>query len=249
MRVLVIQHDHVSPPGPVGERFEQRGYEVVPHTVVAADRFHSPWVEPSFPDFVDFDAVVTLGAPWSTYDATLVDAWVGVELEQLRRADSAGVPVLGICFGGQLLATAFGGAVHPCPFPEVGWTPVRSVQEEVVASGPWFHWHYDHWTVPPGAREIARSTVASQAFALRRNLAVQFHPELTSATLAGWLANGATTKALEHGYDPLDLVRRTRAWDAAARRRAHDLVDGFLDHVAGPAPAVAHGCATMARAR
>ena len=61
---------------------------------------------------------------------------------------------------------------------------------------------------PARAREVARNAAASQAFVLRRNLAVQFHPELTSSMLAGWLGNGGAGKAAAAGLDPDTLARR-----------------------------------------
>ncbi|WP_243060129.1 type 1 glutamine amidotransferase [Nocardioides sp. SR21] len=235
MRVLVIQHDHSSPIGPVGERFNDHGYDVVTHAVVAEEHFESPGVTTDFPDFTSFDAVVPMGAPWSTYDTATIGSWVVPELEGLRAADAAGVPVLGICFGGQLLAEAHGGSVRLTDRPEVGWYDVASSDPDLVPAGPWFEWHYDAWTLPPGATEIARNANASQAFALRRNLAVQFHPELTSAMLTGWLAYGGDAKARDFGLDPVTLLARTRAVDDRSRSRAHALVDGFLARVVSAA--------------
>ena len=68
---------------------------------------------------------------------------------------------------------------------------------------------------------------------LRRNLAVQFHPELTSSMLAGWLGNGGSGQ----GYGVRTRHRTPCSpppapTEAEARVRAHRLVDGFLDHVA-----------------
>ena len=87
--------------------------------------------------------------------------------------------------------------------------------------------------MPPGAREVARNAVASQAFVLRRNLAVQFHPELTAAGLQGWLENGGRAGAIADGQDPDILYQHTLAEGEDAARRAHDLVDAFIDQVAG----------------
>ncbi len=238
MRVLVIAHDHVSPSGPVGERFDDHGYEVVVHDVVPEESFLSPGVSTEFPEFTDFDAVVSLGAPWSTYDLETIGAWVEPELDQLRAADAAGVPVLGICFGGQLLATAHGGSVRRSAHPEVGWYDVNSDEPDIIPPGPWFQWHYDNWTLPAGAREIARNDNASQAFVLRRNLAVQFHPELVGSTLKGWLDNGGETEARAFGHDTEALLATTLAADPRSRERAHSLVDGFLTRVATTSQAV-----------
>ncbi|WP_100415030.1 type 1 glutamine amidotransferase [Mumia flava] len=247
MQVLVIAHDHVSPAGHVGQRLEQLGVDLDVHQVVPAERFASPDVEPRFPDPTDYDAVVVLGSPWSVYDRASVGSWVVDELAQLRRADAAGVPVLGICFGGQLLAEAHGGTVAASSSPEIGWTEVTSTDPRIVADGPWFQWHFDAWTVPPGAVEIARNAAASQAFVLRRNLAVQFHPELDGAVLAGWLASGDAEAARARGIDPDRLVRETAAAEERSRARAHALVDGFLAHVAGLDPVADPGVTGLPR--
>jgi GMP synthase-like glutamine amidotransferase len=228
VRLLVIAHDHVSPTGPVGERFVEHGYDVDTHLVVDEAHHHAPTVTTAFPDPTAYDAVVAMGAPWSTYDDALVGSWVDPELDLLRAADAAGVPVLGICFGGQLLATAHGGSVARSSTPEIGWTEVASDVPATVPSGPWFEWHYDTWTLPPGALELARNAAASQAFTLRANLAVQFHPELTSVMLEGWLANGGAAAATAYGHDLDVLLAETRGADERSRARAHALVDGFL---------------------
>lgn len=235
MRALVVAHDHVSPAGPVAERLECRGYSLEHHLVVPAGRFHAPGVEPRFPDFATYDAVVLLGAPWSAYDAT-IGSWVQAELEQVRAADAAGVPVLGICFGAHLLARAHGGSVQKAETCEIGWTEVTSDDDGLVASGRWFEWHFDRWTMPVSARPIARSANAPQAFALRRSLAVQFHPELTEASLRGWLENGGYAHVRAAGVDPADLIAGTAALADANRLRAHRLVDAFLDKIATAAP-------------
>ena len=116
-RLLQIAHDHLSPAGAVADRFVERGYDITELLVVPVERFDDPGVEFDFPDPTGFDAVMLLGAPWSAYDDAIA-SWVEPELELLRDADRAGVPVLGICFGGQLLAAAHGGRVHASDAPE-----------------------------------------------------------------------------------------------------------------------------------
>src|SRR5262245_50600371 len=125
MRVLFVQHDHVSPVGAVGEAFAGRGYDVEEFGVVPAARLTSPDVDADFPDPTRYDAIVPMGAPWSVYDHGAIGSWLAAELAMLRRADEHGVPVLGICFGGQALAAALGGRVERAPAPELGWTVVQ----------------------------------------------------------------------------------------------------------------------------
>jgi GMP synthase-like glutamine amidotransferase len=229
MRALLIQHDHLCLPGFVGERLGERGYSIEAHQVVPEDRFHSPAVDTEFPDPADFDVVVALGAAWSAYDDTL-HSWLLPELQLLRDAHRAQVLVLGVCFGGQLLAAAHGGSVALAAQPEIGWYDVQS-DDDLVPGGRWFQWHYDRWQLPPGATELARNPAASQAFVLRRNLALQFHPELTAASLAGWLGNGGAAEAAARGIDVAELLARTERLEAGAADRAFALVDGFLGRI------------------
>lgn len=235
MRALFVQHDHVSPVGPIGERLVERGYTVEELLVVPEDRFHAPAVEADFPDPTSYDVIVPMGAPWSVYDLATIGPWVEPELALLRTAVASGVPVLGICFGGQALAAALGGGVVPADDVEIGWTEVQTDDPGLVESGPWFEWHHDRWVAPPGARVLARTGAAEQAFVVGRSLAVQFHPELTPTMLRGWLDNGGATYLEAHGVDSEQLLTRTDAEAPDAHRRAHRLVDRFLDQVAAAA--------------
>lgn len=229
---LVIAHDHLSSPALLTAGLEAAGFELTVHLVVTPDRFASPDVRSSFPELAGFDLIVALGAPWSVYDIARIGTWVTTEQQYLSAADRAGVPVLGVCFGGQLLAQAHGGTVTRSDDPEIGWTQVLTDAPELVESGPWFQWHFDRWELPDGARELARNERASQAFTLRRNLAVQFHPELDEKTLIGWLDNGGVDSARANGVDPDELVAATVANEPAAAERADRLVRRFLDQIA-----------------
>jgi GMP synthase-like glutamine amidotransferase len=235
MKALVIQHDHVSPLGPIGEQLTARGYDLQTCGVVPSDRFDEPNVEWKAPSMLDFDLVVLMGSPWAVYDHDRIGAWVKTELDELRRADLAGQPELGICLGGQALAADHGGTVVQAPEPELGWTRFHG-DGDLIPDGPWFELHFDRWTPPPGATQLAQTARAPQAFLLRRNLAVQFHPELTSASLQDWLDAGAATLFENRGIRVASLVDETRKNEADARVRAHRLIDGFVDRVAnGPA--------------
>ena len=114
-----------------------------------------------------------------------------------------------------------------------GTTPLAfSVSLGALPAGPWFEWHFDRWELPPAARELARNDAASQAFVLRRNLAVQFHPEIDADGVQAWIDNGGRAELLERGIDPADLVASVRATETDAAARAAVLVDLFLDRVA-----------------
>lgn len=231
-RVLVIQHDHCSPPGAVGERFDERGYDAQLFQIVDEAHFETPGVTVDFPNVDDFDALVVMGSYWSAWDDELIGSWLKPEMALLKKADELGIPVLGICFGGQLLARTHGGSVARAPDPEIGFVEVPSDREELAPGGRWFAWHYDRWQLPPDAHEFMRNDMASQGFTLRRNMAVQFHPELSSAMLTGWVDNGGREALEGLGQDADALIAETAQWDETGYKRARQLVDGFLDNIA-----------------
>lgn len=228
MRALFVQHDHVSPTGPVSQRLCERGFEVDEIIVVDESNFATPNVAFEFPDARDYDLLVPMGAPWGAWDDAGIGNWLLPEIAWLADALARDTPVLGICFGGQLMSRALGGTVTRAPKPEIGWIPIHTDDAALVAPGPWFQFHYDRWTVPSSATEIARNSVASQAFTAGRSLALQFHPELTGSALEGWLREGGADEVEADGQDPDALLAHTRAEEPAALDRTRDLVDAFL---------------------
>lgn len=183
-RVLVVGHDHVAGLGHVGEGLEQRGWTLEWFTVVPQERFTEPDVEVRFPDPRTWDLVITLGAPWPRRD---ISTWWPAEVDFLREARASGVPVLGICFGAQLLAEARGGATVGLETPKVGWFEIEPMIDGVPA-GPWFHWNGDQLVPPPGATVLARTSDGCAAFAVEGAVGLQFHPEMTEPLLRRWLS-------------------------------------------------------------
>lgn len=231
-RLLFIEHDHVSPTGPLGERFIDHGYEISSIAVVPVEKFNEPNVTISWPDFTDFDVVVPLGSPWGVWEDERIGNWLLPELERVREAHDAGVPILGVCFGGQLMARALGGRVERATRPEVGWFEIASDSPH-IPTGPWFQYHWDRWYTPSVGKEIARTPVGPQAFIARRTLALQFHPEINLEILDLWLAmDGGCAEVESVGLDPQVLREQTKAIQNEARVRTHALVDYFLRDIA-----------------
>jgi GMP synthase-like glutamine amidotransferase len=234
MRALFIQHDHISPLGPVGDRLAEHGFEIETQMVVSEENFETPNVAFEFPNIDNYDLIVPLGAPWGAWDDACIGNWLQPELAWIKNAVLSNKPVLGICFGGQLIARALGGSVARSPKPEIGWTYIHSDDHSMVSNGPWFQFHYDRWSLPEGMgiKEIARNPVSSQAYVVNKTLGLQFHPELDSTALAGWLKWGGTEEVSKDGQDPAVMMKQTIAEDDAARQRTYALVDNFLQKVA-----------------
>ncbi|UDY37756.1 type 1 glutamine amidotransferase [Dermatobacter hominis] len=226
MRVLFVHHDANSGDGHVGRAFSALGADVVVHQVCTGPG--SPVGSPDLPDPTAFDRVVLFGSRWSVDDPAVAH-WVEPELEMLRSADRAGVPVMGLCFGGQILATALGGSVGRTAHPEVGWCRVDVAPEGEAAGiepGPWLQWHFDAFTVPPGATELARSIAGPQAFAAGPHLGLQFHPEADRAVLEGWIVDDLD-QLVDAGHDAASLMDEADAHHVDAAERAARLVRRF----------------------
>ena len=231
-RLLFIEHDHVSPTGPLGERFSDHGYELSSIKVVPESRFTEPNVVIEWPEFTDFDIVVPLGSPWGVWEDSRIGNWLLPELTLARKAHDAGVPIMGICFGGQLMARALGGSVARATQAEVGWIEIESDSPNIPA-GPWFQYHWDRWYTPQIGQEFARTKVGPQAFTARRTLALQFHPEINLEILDLWLAmEGGCAEVESVGINPDFLREQTKQVEKSARLRTHALVDYFLRDVA-----------------
>ncbi len=231
-KVLFIYNDPTAPAALLGETFTELGFAVSTFETVPADRVDEPTFDVTLPDPTHYDIIVPLGARWSVYDERLEQSWLHSEIEMVQQGLAAGVGVLGVCFGGQLLASALGGSVQRSNAPEIGWHDVDSTDPDLIPSGPWFQWHFDRWTLPPRATEIARNDRASQAFVHGRAMAVQFHPELDNELLESWIADDTDGAALELGLSHDDLRERTAVELDDAARRLRLLVRGFLDNVA-----------------
>ena len=229
MKTLVVEHDPLSTPERVGAYLEKRGAKLEPFVVVGD--IADPAVTATFPDD-PYDLVVLMGSPWSVYEER-VQGWLGPELDFVRTRLAAGVPMLGICFGAQTMSAALGGEVKHAAMPEYGWTEVGSATKQ-IEQGPWFQFHHDEFTVPPGAVELARNESGVQAFRAGRGLAVQFHPEMTADLLASWCrVEGGVEELVEAGRDPDDLIEESRLRESESQPGLERLLDWFVDEVAG----------------
>ena len=225
-RALVIEHDESGPAAGVGERLAERGYQLDVFRVL--DDQTDPVCTKAYPDATSYDVLVVTGSPWSVTDTDSIGSWIGREIEMVRTAHDAGVAVLGLCFGGQVLSTALGGEVRRVDTPEFGWHEVDTDLPDAIAPGPWFEWHYDGFTVPDGATEIARTAVSPQTFRIGRSVGTQFHPEITAEIVNLWISmDGRALRA--HGVDPAVMAARTADEVVANRARSDVLVDWFLD--------------------
>jgi GMP synthase-like glutamine amidotransferase len=214
--VLIRQHGATGPPAILGEWLRDRNLPAV---------IHPAYLGIPAPNPSDFSFVASLGSANSPNDTHKRE--VEDELRLLERAVEQNVPVLGLCFGGQALATVLGGSVEAAGRPELGWHTVTTRDPEQVPAGPWLQWHYDRFTVPEPAEELATSAVGSQAFRVGPYLGVQFHPESRIEQVAIWAHKDSERLARNGVRDGLALLDAGRANQDTAVASAYKLFDSF----------------------
>lgn len=215
---LILMHEDAAPPALFAEWCERRG---IPYVVKRV------WEDGTPPDPTGFPWICSLGSEYTPGKAG-APGWVDREVEFLRSALAADVPILGLCFGGQALAAAAGATVAPAEPAEVGWFEIESDAPAEIPTGPWLYFHYDQFELPDGATELARSPAGTAAFRLGSSLGLQFHPESTPAIADRWVA-GESDAVEAIGVSPEDVTEAGARSGRAAATAAEKLFDRWWD--------------------
>nr|MCW2727556.1 hypothetical protein [Aeromicrobium sp.] len=146
-----------------------------------------------------------------------------------RGSLAAGTPVMGICYGTQVLARALGGTSWRADRPELGWGRVDTTDDVLCPEGPWGQMHSDVFAPGPTTKVIGTSwrgpqCIIDDSFGARA-IGWQFHPEVTPTTYARWVMEGYYG---DTGADAKDLIRQANAHAPKARNLAHALTDSAL---------------------
>jgi GMP synthase (glutamine-hydrolysing) len=162
------------------------------------------------PELADVAGLIILGGPLSVYQSDRYP-FLRSETDLIRRAIELGMPVLGICLGSQLLATALGAKVQAAKAPEIGWLPIRlepaanadRLFRDLPASFVTCVWHGDVFDLPPGAISIARSEMTPcQAYRYGSNVhGSLFHLEMKPVMVAGCVS-AFEPRLRQAGIDP-----------------------------------------------
>lgn len=226
---LAIRHIHFETLGTFDRELAGAGYAL---HYVDVGKTNIAIVDP-----LKADLLVVLGGPIGVYE-TDAYPFLETELALVRARLDAGLPIIGICLGAQLIAAALGAKVAPSGVKEIGFAPVDLTEAgkrgplRHLAGVPVLHWHGDAFELPEGATLLATTSVANQAFSMVANvLALQFHPEAdTSNDLEAWLIGHAAELA-GAGIDPRRIRAEARTHGLALRKAGRAAFAEWLDQL------------------
>jgi GMP synthase (glutamine-hydrolysing) len=226
--ILIVLHRDNSAPGRIGHALTERGYPL---------DIRRPCLGDPLPEtMAEHAGAIIFGGPMSANDADdfvrRETDWIAVTLKEEK-------PFLGICLGAQMLARHLGSRVYPHAdgHAEIGYYPIRPTEIGRAVCDPWpeqvYQWHREGFDLPAGAELLAEGdTFPVQAFRIGSAYALQFHPEVTHATICRWTVRGhertllpGAKRRAEHFADRAVYDPAGRAWLAA-----------FLNHWLGQIP-------------
>ena len=230
MRIHFIQHVHFETPGYLLEWATAQQHSI---------SFTKIYESVAFPAADAMDLLVVMGGPMGVYEEDKYP-WLKEEKAFIRSVIAAGVKVLGICLGSQLIAEVAGAKVYPNTEKEIGWWPLQKVINEktlpLTESLPdefiTFHWHGDTFDLPPGAVHLFATQVCpNQGFLLNEQVAgLQFHLEATPALVQQMVAHGqhelVEASYIQTGTQMQELSAR---YAAGQQKMLETFIKGFLD--------------------
>ena len=192
--IAILQHDPLQRPGYLLEFLDELA---IPARVVRPCEGDDIPRSSRF-----FSGMVSLGSDASVNDSA---SWIERELRLVGDAIACDIPVLGHCFGGQLMARALGATVQKNAFADIGWSNLRLTPAGrrifgEVAQVHAFNWHYESFAIPQLAtRTLFGEHCLNKGFVFGKHLAFQGHLEVTEDIVRGWCTAHRGELAKAHG--------------------------------------------------
>jgi GMP synthase (glutamine-hydrolysing) len=226
-RLLILQNERADPAGYLGELLQEKSlaYDVCK---VGEEALPAP---------ASYAAIIALGGSQHLYERAKYP-YFRAEEALIRQIVQQNIPFLGVCLGGQLLASSLAGAVKRHSEVEIGFYNIpltaEGMSDPLYAGFPGyhttFHWHEDTFELPEGSILLASNGITTnQAFRYgQRAYGIQYHIELTPAILHDWMSHFDTQDdALDQAL--VDTIMRD-SQRQFAQYRAHTrlMLENFL---------------------
>ena len=200
-KVTVLQHEPFEKLGIIADALRSAG--------VSYEYIRTFEGQPAPRHMTGVDGLIVMGGSMGVYE----HHWYPFLLDEIKLIETAieeGKPVLGVCLGSQMLATALGARVTKAARKEIGWYPIRlepdSAGDRLFGGAPSsfiaYHWHGDIFDLPGGARWLASSDLTEhQAFRCGTNAyGLLFHMEATHRIVED-MVNGFADELREEQVD------------------------------------------------
>ncbi|TNF47848.1 type 1 glutamine amidotransferase [bacterium] len=228
--VVVLRHVPYEGPGLIEDMLEGRG---LPYRIIDVFEEGVPL------GAAGFTGIISMGGPMSVNDGT---EEIEREKRLLLEAMDRNIPILGVCLGAQVIASAMGAIVYDGDDPEVGWGEVTLTESglaDPLMAGvdhvlPVLHWHGETFDLPEGAVNLAYSEkFENQAFrAGSRTYGLQFHLEINEEMVREWVERGIEDKS-GIVFEPEPIIDGVKPCLDKVRFCGALIIGRFLDLVAG----------------
>ncbi|MFW2372762.1 MAG: type 1 glutamine amidotransferase [Gammaproteobacteria bacterium] len=206
--ILIACHARCEPPGYLCSYFDSRQ---VPYKKIHVDEQTLSAIKLS-----DLSGLILMGGPHSVNDD---HPWIVQELELIQQAVADDIPLMGVCFGAQMISKALGGQVSEAPAMETGWHHIlldrkrlpEGLANKLPDSFEVFQWHEDTFSNPQHAIPVfSGSNIENQGYLLGKVLTMQFHLEMTEHMVQEWLAryNDCLPMHILSVQSPLEITER-----------------------------------------
>jgi GMP synthase (glutamine-hydrolysing) len=246
MAIVVFEHHAMETSARLGQTLRDHGHQLKVVRLYAGDTVPA--------DLNDVDGIVSMGGPMNVDQADEF-SWITQEAAFIKVAHDAGLPIVGVCLGAQLIAHALGGKVEAMDKPEIGWLPLHQFNpgfpDTLFGGIPWttnqIHTHGQQITeLPPGGVLMASSDACkNQAFRVGlTTYCFQYHFEWTRSDIDGildqfapWIQkSGGDAEAIRRDTEiKYDLYRHMGDRLCESLASCVFCIEHRLDHTKGPA--------------
>ena len=193
---------------------------------------------PDLDKLEQYSGIISLGAHAGVLEEA-EHSWMSHERKIMQWALDTETPLLGLCFGSQLLASAAGGRVYKADTGEFAWTKVNMLPEAagdpvlgtLGETADAFQFHYDTFELPDTAVLLGESNGTIEAFRVGSSAwATQFHPEVGLSQQLAWLSTYRRA-FIREGIDIEEQIAKSHELAASYRKQAWELAEAFAKQV------------------